>query len=179
MKLGTHARRRLGVAVAIACVAIGIPVGAVAASAPHSAAVARCKNANTEAWFADAQNGTAGAIFYPIEFTNLGSTSCTLYGYPGVSAVNGKGKQLGPAAGRLTLAHHTITLKPDQTVSAMLGILPPGFKPGCKTATAAGFRIYPPNETGGQVVTNLSFPICTNHGGSLTIYPVTKGIGVP
>jgi hypothetical protein len=179
MKLGNHARRRLAAAAAVACAAIGVPVAAVAASAPHSAAVAQCTNGNTQAWFADAGNGTAGAIFYPIEFTNLGSKSCTLYGYPGVSAVNSKGKQLGPAARRLTLAHHTITIKPGQTVSAMLGILPPGFRPGCKTATTAGFRIYPPNETGGQLALNLSFPICTNQGGSLTIYPVTKGIGVP
>lgn len=179
MRLGIHARRRLAVAAAITSVAIGVPVGAVAASAPHSAAVARCNNGDTDVWFADAPNGTAGAIFYPVEFTNLGAKSCTLSGYPGVSAVNSKGKQLGPAAGRLTLTHHTVTLKPDQTVSAMLGILPPGFKPGCKMATAAGFRVYPPNETGGQVVANLSFPICTNRGGSLTVYPVTTGIGVP
>lgn len=179
MKLGSQSRRRVAAAAAVACVAIGVPVGALAASAPHAAAIARCNNSNTYVWFADAPNGTAGAIFYPVEFTNIGSKSCTLYGYPGVSAVNSKGKQLGPAAARLTMTHHTVTLKPDQTVSANLGILPPGFKPGCKTATAAGFKVYPPNETGGQVVSNLSFPICKNKGGSLTVYPVTKGISVP
>jgi hypothetical protein len=178
MKLGTHARRRLAAAAAVACAAIGIPAGALAASAPHSAAVAQCNNNDTYAWFADAPNGTAGYIYYQVEFTNTGSKSCTLYGYPGVSAVNGKDKQLGPAARRNGGTRHTVTLKPHQTASATLGILPPGFISGCKTATAAGFRIYPPNETGGQLALNLSFSVCKNKR-TLTIAPVTSGIGVP
>jgi len=178
MKLGSHARRRLAAAAAVAVAAIGVPVGALAASAPHSAAVARCNNGNTYAWFADASNGTAGYIYYPVEFTNVGHSSCTLYGYPGFSAVNGKAKQIGPAAKRSGGTPHTVTLKPGQTASAMVGILPPGFVTGCKTATAAGFRVYPPNETGGQLMLNLSFAVCTNKR-TLTIGAVTKGIGVP
>jgi hypothetical protein len=178
MKLGHRVRRRLAAAAAVATVAIGVPVGALAASAPHTPAVGQCNNGNTLAWFADNGDGTAGAIFYPVEFTNIGHSSCTLFGYPGVSAVNSKGKQIGPAAKRLTAAKHTITLKPGQTASAQLGILPPGFVSGCKAATAAGFRIFPPNETGGQVAWNLSFPMCKNRS-LLTVYPVTKGIGVP
>jgi Domain of unknown function (DUF4232) len=178
MKLGSHARRRLATAAAVASVAVGVPVAAVAASAPHAAAVAQCKNSNTYVWFADAPNGTAGYIYYPVEFTNTGHSSCTMYGYPGFSAVNGKDKQLGLAAKRSGPKPKTVTLKPGQTASAMAGILPPGFVSGCKTATTAGFRVYPPNETGGQLVLNLSFSVCKNKR-TLTIGAVTKGIGVP
>jgi hypothetical protein len=179
MKLGSHARRRSAAAAAIACVAIGVPAGALAASAPHTAAVARCTNANTDVWFADSGDGALSLIYYPVEFTNIGSKSCTMYGYPGVSAVNGKNKRLGPAATRseATATPHTVTVKPHQTVSAELGIPPQGFVP-CKEGTAAGFRVYPPNETGGQLVLNLSFSVCKNKS-TLTIGPVTKGIGVP
>jgi Protein of unknown function (DUF4232) len=178
MNLGIQGRRRLAAAAAIASVAVGIPVAALAASAPRAATVA-CNITTTDVWFADAPNGTAGAIYYPVEFTNLSSSACTMHGYPRVLAITAKGKKLGPAAADLTMTQPTVTLKPNQTASAMLGILPPGFKPGCKTATAAGFRVSPPSETGSRPVLNLSFPICTNQGGSLTIYPVTKGIGVP
>jgi hypothetical protein len=197
MKLGAlrfavNPRRRVAVAAAVACVAIGVPVGAAAASAPHASAphasaphasaphasaVAQCNNNDTYAWFADAANGTAGYIYYPVEFTNTGSSSCTLSGYPGFSAVNGKLKQLGPAAKRSGAKPATVTLKPGQTASAMVGILPPGFVTGCKKATAAGFRIYAPNETNGQLALNLSFSVCTNKR-TLTIGAVTKGIGV-
>jgi hypothetical protein len=182
MRIAVNSPRRLAVAAAIACVAIGVPVGAAAASAPraavpHTGAVAQCNNSDTYAWFADAANGTAGYIYYPVEFTNTGSSACTLYGYPGFSAVNGKLKQLGPAAKRSGAKPATVTLKPGQTASAMVGILPPGFVTGCKKATAAGFRIYAPNETNGQLSLNLSFSVCTNKR-TLTIGAVTKGIGV-
>ena len=32
-------------------------------------------------------NAAAGSSYYPIQFTNASGTSCTLYGYPGVSFV--------------------------------------------------------------------------------------------
>jgi len=178
MRLGIQARQRLAIAAAIASVAIGVPVGAVAASAPHAATVAQCTNSHTYAWFADASNGTAGYIYYPVEFTNTGSSTCSMYGYPGFSAVNGKLRQLGPAAKRSGPKPATVTLKPGQTASALVGILPPGFVTGCKAATTSGFKVYAPNETLGQFVLNLSFSVCKNKR-TLTIGAVTKGIGIP
>lgn len=178
MRFGIHMRRRLAVAAAIASVAIGVPVGAVAASAPHTATVAQCNNNNTYVWFADAPNGTAGPIYYPVEFTNIGKSTCTLYGYPGVSAVNTNLKQVGAAAARVRSSRSTVTLKPGQTANAMLSILPKGFLPGCKTAAVDGLFVYPPNETGGQFVLNFSFWVCKNKS-TLRISPVTSGIGVP
>lgn len=45
-------------------------------------------------------SGAAGSSYYPIEFTNASSTTCTLYGYPGVSFVTASGVQVGAAATR-------------------------------------------------------------------------------
>lgn len=179
MNLGTRARRRLAAAAAIACVAVGAPVGALAASSAQGAvATPRCGNSATYVWLALAPNGTAGAIYYPVEFTNISHRTCTLYGYPGVSAISAKGKQIGPAARRASATPHTVTLKPGQTASAALGVLPTGFLSGCHTRAADGLKVYPPNETGKQTVGSFSFKACANKG-VLTIYPVTKGIGIP
>jgi hypothetical protein len=171
-------RRRFATTAAIACVAAGAPVGALAASAPQTAAAAQCTNAHTYVWLALAPEATAPTIYYPVEFTNIGHTTCTLYGYPGVSAVSAKLKQLGPAAERVTATRHTVTLKPGQTANAILGVAPPSVFAGCHTRAADGLKVYPPNETGKQYVAWFSFPACSNKS-VLTIRPVTKGIDVP
>ncbi|MFL5861716.1 MAG: DUF4232 domain-containing protein [Solirubrobacteraceae bacterium] len=43
-------------------------------------------------------NGTAGTVFYPLNFVNTSKVGCTLRGYPSVSAVTGSGKQIGSPA---------------------------------------------------------------------------------
>jgi hypothetical protein len=39
-------------------------------------------------------------VYYTLRLTNLATVPCSLRGYPGVSAVDLAGKQLGSAAGR-------------------------------------------------------------------------------
>ena len=57
-------------------------------------------------------NGTAGAIHYTITFHNTGSTSCTLYGYPGVSFLTASGAQIGAPAVRQGGSSATVTARP-------------------------------------------------------------------
>jgi hypothetical protein len=58
-----------------------------------------------------AQNGAAGTIYYPIDLTNVSSTACTLYGYPGVSFVTAPhGTIIGAPAGRREIAGITPAL---------------------------------------------------------------------
>ena len=45
-----------------------------------------------------AGGGTAGSVFYKVRFTDLSGHTCTLMGFPKVSAVNLVGKQIGAAA---------------------------------------------------------------------------------
>lgn len=179
MNLRTRGRRRIAAAAAIACVALGLPaVALAAASSPSHPAIPRCTDANTLVWLALAPNGAAGTSYYPVEFTNLGTASCVLFGYPGVSAVTKSGHQLGPAARRLPAKRHNVTLKPRQTAHALLGIVEDGVIAHCNNATGAGLKVYPPNQRGFQFVFNFTFPACKNKV-FMHVYPVVPGIGVP
>jgi hypothetical protein len=179
MNLRTRAGRRIAAAAAVACVAIGLPaVAFAAASSPSHPATPMCTGANTLVWLALAPNGAAGTTYYPVEFTNLGSASCVLFGYPGVSAVTKSGRQLGPAAGRFPAKRHNVTLKPGQTAHAALGIVTDGVIAHCQNATGAGLKVYPPNQRGFQFVFNFTFPVCKNKV-FMHVLPVTPGIGVP
>jgi hypothetical protein len=180
-------RRRLGLgilaAAVVTCVAAVLPAVAQASSAGHQAASApQCKAQDTYVWLALAQNGAAGTLYYPVEFTNVGSQACWLYGYPGVAAVNTSQHQVGPAASRVGATPHKVTLKRDQTAHALLGITEADIIGGCHVKTisglGAGIQVYPPNQKQRQIVPDFAFQACTNKV-YLHVYPVTPGIGVP
>ena len=179
MNLRTRAGRRIAAAAAIACVAVGLPAAALAAaSSPSHPAIPKCSAAHTYVWLALAPNGAAGTIYYPVEFTNVGTARCVFFGYPGVSAVTKSAAQLGPPAGRFPAKPHTVTLKPGQTAHASLGIVDAGIIGACHKATGVGLKVYPPNQKSFQFVFNFTFPVCRNKV-FMHVYPVTPGIGVP
>lgn len=62
-----------------------------------------CAAAQIRVWLGDGPGGgTAGAVYYPLEFSNVGHSRCTLYGYPGVSAYGSAGRRIGTPAARIT-----------------------------------------------------------------------------
>ncbi len=183
MRISRRPNLRVLTVAVVACVGILLPTVALASSDGHPAASApECTSADTYVWLALAQSGAAGSLYYPVEFTDVGSHACWLAGYPGVSAVNTKGRQVGPAASRIGTAPRRVTLKPDQTAHAMLGFTETGLIGGCHVATVsglgAGLKVYPPNQRQPQYVPDFSFQACTNVV-YLHVYPVTPGIGVP
>ena len=95
-------------------------------------------------------DGAAGHIFYPLEFTNVSGTACTLRGYPGVSSVTSRdGRQLGPAAAR---EHHKVTtvlVRPRGKATALLDVVnADNFEAkACRPERASGFRVYAPGLT--------------------------------
>src|SRR5713226_6886180 len=101
MNLTTGAARRVVAAAAMTCAAILIP--AIALAAPRSAAAARaavtptCGAADLTAWLGIPGDGAAGSIYYELELSNTSSHACTLFGFPGVSAIDAHGHQLGSA----------------------------------------------------------------------------------
>jgi hypothetical protein len=119
-------------------------------------------------------NATAGTAFYPLKFVNMSRTSCTLRGYPGVSAVTSSGQQIGNPAKRSGSKYRTVTLAPGKQQSASIGIVDTGNFPqaACKPGTAAGLRVIPPNQ--GQAVTiKKKFSTCSSTAStSLTVKPV-------
>jgi hypothetical protein len=145
--------RRAAIATASA-LTLGIGAAAWAtssASASPAASAPRCTAANLNVWLNVGQaNAAAGTAFYPLEFTNISKHACALFGYPGVSAVNGNGKQLGNAAGRnARFKPATVTIPAGGTAHADLGWTDVGNFPakGCKPVTATLVRVFPPGAT--------------------------------
>ena len=163
-------------AAASAALALFVPAGAGARGTAHAAATPSCSSSQLVNWLNTNANGTLGTIFYELQFTNLGGT-CTLHGYPGVSAVSLSGHQLGSPARRVTgIKLKTITVKRGATVKAALGIEDTGAfsKAQCKPVTAAGLRVFAPNGSSARVIP-FPFSTCSASGsGSLTIRPVVK-----
>src|SRR5581483_3616965 len=70
--------------------------GSVAkASATSAAAPPPCAAAGLVVWLDTREGRAAGSVYYRLELTNLGARTCSLRGYPGVSAVDLAGRQLG------------------------------------------------------------------------------------
>ena len=124
-----------------------------AASAAPAAAAARtpqCTAANLSVWLNLGEaNGAAGTIVYPLEFTNVSKHACRLFGYPGVSALNANGTQLGNAAGRNPrFTPAMVTIAAGGTAHADLGWAEVGNFPAknCKPTTATYVRAFPPGS---------------------------------
>ncbi len=126
----------------------------------------KCPTSGLVVWVNTDGDGTAGSIYYKLEFTNLSGSTCTLTGYPGVSGVNLAGHQLGSPGGHDTAtAAHTVTLANGATKTATLRIVEAGNFPSsrCHMTEAAGLRVYPPNQTVSKVVP-FPFYACSRTG---------------
>jgi hypothetical protein len=100
---------------------------------------------------AGSAEGAAGSVYQVIDFTNIGTAACTLYGYPGVSLAAGTPvSQVGLAASRSTTAGPAVvTLQPGATGNAVLRITQALNYPQstCSPKTTTYLKIYPPNQT--------------------------------
>jgi uncharacterized protein DUF4232 len=184
MKLTSQVARRIGVAAAAASAAILIP--AVAMAAPSGSAAAahaspRCAASQLTAWIGLPATGAAGTATYQLELSNISHRSCTLQGFPGVSAI-GRHAQLGHAAVR-NHSHKSrlITLQPRGTAHVELGITSTSGKaPGtCGAVKAEGLKVYPPNDRRADSV-DFAFETCKNRSAKdLGITTTIKGTGIP
>jgi Protein of unknown function (DUF4232) len=95
--------------------------------------------------------GYAGGVYEVIDFTNTSASTCTLYGYPGVSLVTGPPyKQIGLAAKRSpSTPPKLVTLAPGATGNAVLQVVDALNFPTatCDPVKATALKIYPPNQT--------------------------------
>jgi hypothetical protein len=168
--------RRLALLGACALIPLAAIIAALAAG-NAGASVPACGGETTIAWLGDGDGGaTAGSTYYPLEFTNTAHSTCTLYGYPGISAWGLNGVQEGPAATRNVGPHSTVTLAPGATAHAILRITDWGAE--CQHGKSAlGLKIYVPGQRQSQ---QISFPltVCASRP-ILSIEPVRAGVGVP
>jgi Protein of unknown function (DUF4232) len=185
--LPTTARRAAAVAAAVVA-GLAISTAAYAATSSGtartaSAAVPKCTASDIGAWLAiDQGNGAAGTIYYPLEFTNLSGHTCSLFGYPGVSALNRYGHQLGSPAGWGSLAGaRTVKLAPGATAHTILAYHDAAVttEPGCDPVyTAALLRLYPPDQRSSTFAA-FSLEVCS-HAGPVYMNitePIIPGVG--
>ena len=95
--------------------------------------------------------GAAGSVYQVIDFTNIGTASCSLYGYPGIALAGGSPvTQIGAAASRSPQAGPAlVTLKPGAVANTLLRITQAQNYPTSKCSPMAStyLQIYPPNQT--------------------------------
>jgi Protein of unknown function (DUF4232) len=147
-----------------------------------TAGLPKCTTSNLRVWAGVPGDGSAGAVHFQLELSNISSRSCTLLGYPGVSATTARGGQLGRAASRDN--SHPVTqvvLGPGGTAHAELGVTDVGVfsRDACHPVTAGGLKVFPPNDfTAARFP--FSFRACARRGPVyLHVSSVIPGTGIP
>jgi uncharacterized protein DUF4232 len=185
---------RRGVASAAAVIALGagsvtwaatsasaapaIPAAHSADARPATAGyIPRCTTADLAVWVnADSEDGAAGTIYYHLDFTNLSGSTCHLYSYPGVSAVNGAGKPLGVAAVRTAGAPASyVNIPAGGTAHSVLGYVDAQLSRSCKPAMATLLKVYPPDDHGARDAF-FPLPVCTTKTWDLRVGRIQPGI---
>ncbi|HTR75097.1 MAG TPA: DUF4232 domain-containing protein [Solirubrobacterales bacterium] len=165
-------RTRLITAIACAAAAIACAVLGPAAANAGTGSAAPCSPATLVAWLPHGLgNGTAGSIYYNLWLTNLSGKSCTLSGFPVVSAVGLEGKKIGATAGRMPeQKSRTFKLAPDASATAQVRIVEAGaFSPSvCGPRQAAGLRVRLSGQSGSRLVA-LPFEACAKGTGVLSV----------
>ena len=131
------------------------PTGHASSAAVNPSAAAAggppgCATRDLKATVGVAQ-GAAGSVYQVIDFTNIGTASCSLYGYPGIALAGGSPvTQIGAAASRSPQAGPAlVTLKPGAVGNTLLRITQAQNYPTSKCSPMAStyLQIYPPNQT--------------------------------
>ena len=173
-------RRRIAAIGATLALGIGSAVWAATSASAASTAIPECTTGNLAVWVSpDRGNGAAGSIYYPLDFTNISSHTCYLVGWPGVSATNVNGQQLGSAAARDTSApRQVVNVPPGGTAHAVLRWedVQVDTSAGCKQTAAAFLKVYPPDQTSARRAF-FSLPVCSVTGRIyLRIWRIQPGV---
>ncbi|MCI9872877.1 DUF4232 domain-containing protein [Arthrobacter humicola] len=146
---------------------------ATSAAAPESSAAAApstakagpqlCKAASLTGTTDATGGGAAGSIYMQLILTNSGTEPCLLKGFAGVSLTAGAdGEPIGAAATRDDSGPVTdVTLAPGKAGTATLRYTQAANYPDCTKTPAAGFRVYPPNDTASLFIPQ-QLDACTN-----------------
>jgi hypothetical protein len=118
-------------------------------ASPTMAAPALCKAATLTAATDATGGGAAGSVYMTLTLTNSGAEPCLLKGFPGVSlTADANGAPIGAPAKRDDATPVTdVLLAPGKGGSAVLRYTQAGNFPDCTMVPAAGYRIYPPEDT--------------------------------
>ncbi len=168
--------RKLTAAIAVAASAVLLPAAAWAAparTAPARTAAAPACTTSLETWFAPQGNGFAGGVVYAVEFSNIGTATCTVIGHPTVKLTE-NGTQVGLKATTSGTAA-LVTLKPGQTAHVVLTITDAGAI--CRPLPTNGLSVQPPGTTQAR-----SFPLGSSacrHRSTMSVDAINPGVGIP
>ena len=158
-----------------------------------------CPTSGLEAWLglgaasaaAAARPGSAGPpgaypgheIYYTLEFTNVSDRTCSLFGYPEVSAYQDSpvaGGPIGGAAIRDTsIRPKPVMLEPGATAHSVLRVTAAAAPAGCAEVTAAELRITLPRQARPSFVP-AHIPVCSQRGHvSLSVQAIQARPGIP
>ena len=173
-------RRSIAAIGATLALGIGSAVWAATSASAASPPISECTTSNLAVWVSpDRGDGAAGSVYYPLDFTNVSSHTCYLVGWPGVSATNVIGTQLGSAAALDSSApRQIVNVPPGRTAHAVLRWTDVLLYPSavCKPTAAALLKIYPPDQTSARRAF-FSLPVCTAPGPIyLSIQRIQPGI---
>lgn len=130
-----------------------------------------------------------GYIRYPLEFTNVSRTTCTLTGYPRVFAYRAssqaaEGRQIGNAAGRNTSETvRRIVLAPGATAHSESQLASVADFPAtrCRPVAAQELRVFPPGQSVAGYV-HYAFAACSATGPRapvfLNVQAIQRGTGI-
>ena len=168
-------RSRTGVAALAFAAAVACGTGAAAAHTlgTHAAAATpRCLHRNLRL-AAPQSNGAAGTIRLRFVFRNVGSATCSFFGYPGMQLVNRHGHKLPTTVIRAPATPHTVLVAPGRRASfyAKYSDVPTGSET-CPAATSA--LVWPPNDF--QTLAARFAFAARACGGRITVYPVVGGV---
>jgi hypothetical protein len=153
-------KKRLLIAPLAAAAMIAAVIAAPAASAAPLAKP--CSPADLVVWAGpSAGGGTAGGFGYEIKYTNLGTKTCTLAGFAGVSAVDLKGRRIGAAASHGAGKVKQVVLAPHGSAMSILQVADAlNFpKARCEPTWAAGVRVALPGGSGAKTAP-IAFETC-------------------
>jgi hypothetical protein len=150
-----------------------------------------CQASGLDAWVGVV--GNQGAIrhelgsteYYTLEFRNVSSRPCVMYGYPVVSAYTGAGQIGSPAAIDTSIRPRTVMLDPGATAHAVLRYTATSrFDPAsCRQVTAVGLRVYPPQRQAIALTVRWSVRACSRKGPAFlsvqAVQPKTGDLGSP
>ena len=179
--------RRRGAALILGAAALGAAATTQAlASTPAEATsparvVPACRATQLTAWQAIPFDGAAGSFYYQLEFSNVSRTTCRLFGFPGVAALDSQNRILGRPATREGGPSVRVVLAPGATAHAVLRLIDVGVFPTrmCRPTTAAGLQIFPPNTSDASIISE-SLRVCSSRAVSyLSVRPVHAGVGIP
>ncbi|MEO5779856.1 DUF4232 domain-containing protein [Arthrobacter sp. PAMC25284] len=117
--------------------------------ASTQAGPALCKADSLTALTDASGGGAAGSVYMQLILSNSGTEPCLLQGFAGVSLTAGAdGEPIGAAATRDESSPVAdVLLAPGEAGTAVLRYTQARNYADCEVVAAAGYRIYPPNDT--------------------------------